>query len=116
MKYNIDSIGLDESLTAGACPMHSAVVIGWSFARPERFRTRIVFGRMGPIDGPYEMRGNHRQVHGQDATQSGTWIEIVSSRRCGGLIRAQSPAILQTILSRSPSIFQNKRFLGISYI
>jgi hypothetical protein len=62
------------------------------------------------------MRGNHRQVHGQDATQSGTGIEILPSRRSGGLIRAQSPAILQEILPRPPPVFQDQRFLGRRFL
>ena len=90
--------------------MYSIVVIGRSIARPERFRPWIVFGGMGSIDGPHEMCRNYRQVHGQDATQSRTRIEIL--RRSGGLIRAESSTILQTILTRSPSIFKNQRFLG----
>jgi hypothetical protein len=93
--------------------VHPAAAIGRRFARPERFRPGIVFGRMGPADGPQQMYRNHRQVHGQDAIQSGTGIEILPSRRrSGGLIRAQSPAILQTILPRSPPVFQVQRFLG----
>ena len=88
--------------------MYSTFTFGRRFARPQRFRPGTLRGRMGPSDGPFQMRRNHRQVHGQDAAEP--WTEAGQPNR---LVRAQF-ALQQKILPRPIAVGQNQRFLGKS--